>query len=156
MLSHYAENMLYNNQDQIRLYAKPKEKKYSFGFSIAYILMFLTVFGFVSYLLDIIGFNIVQGIIFFIFLAAASFLGFRMSKTVRELEIITEKPSFFMTLRDFLFTPFTFLGKWLSEKYQKINVVALVLDIVIEMPLKTVLRLLRQWTGFLDEKKDQI
>lgn len=155
-LQTYAENMLYNNQDQIRLYAKPKEKKYSFGFSIAYILMFLTVFGFVSYLLDIIGFNIVQGIIFFIFLAAASFLGFRMSKTVRELEIITEKPSFFMTLRDFLFTPFTFLGKWLSEKYQKINVVALVLDIVIEMPLKTVLRLLRQWTGFLDEKKDQI
>ena len=155
-LRRYADNMLYGDQDQVKLYAKTKEKSYSIGFSITYVLMFLMVFGFVSYVLDIIGFNIVQGVIFFIFLAAASFLGFRMSKTVRELEVVSEKPSFFRTIRDFLFTPFTFLGKWLSEKYQKINIIALVLDIVIEMPLKAVLRLLRQWTGFLDEKKDRI
>jgi hypothetical protein len=35
------------------------------------------------------------------------------------------------------------------------NVVALVLDTLIELPLKTALRLIRQWTGFLDDKKDQ-
>ena len=52
--------------------------------------------------------------------------------------------------------PFTFLGKWISDNYQKVNVVALVLDTFIELPLKTVLRLSRQWVGFIDDKKEEL
>ncbi|MEI6850691.1 MAG: hypothetical protein WCK26_01860 [Candidatus Saccharibacteria bacterium] len=152
----YADDMLYGDQSQVSLYPTARKKSYPIGFSIAYALMFLIVFSMVTYLLFIIGFSIVQGVMFFVFLAAASFLGFRLSRIVRELELITVKPGAITTIRDFLFTPFTFLGKWLSEKYQKVNVVALILDTFIELPLKTVLRLLRQWTGFLDDKKDEI
>jgi hypothetical protein len=48
------------------------------------------------------------------------------------------------------------VGQWLSSKYAKINAVAYFLDVAIELPLKTVLRLIRQWTRFLNEKHDEI
>jgi hypothetical protein len=151
----YADDMLYNEQAGSSLYPAFKTKKYPVGFSIAYALMFLIVFAFVANLLYILGFNIVNGLIFFIFIAAASFLGFRLSRIVRELELVAVKQGAISTIRELIFTPFTFLGKWISDKYQKVNIVALAMDTLIELPLKTVLRLIRQWTGFLEEKKDQ-
>jgi hypothetical protein len=147
--------MLYGDQTQVSLYPAVKNKKYPIGFSIAYVLISLIIFALVIDVLIILEFNIVQGLIFFIFLATASFLGFRLSRIVRELELVVAKSGVISTIQELIFTPFTFLGKWISDKYQKMNVVALVLDTLIELPLKTALRLIRQWTGFLDDKKDQ-
>ena len=151
----YADDMLYGDQTQISLYPAVKNKKYPIGFSIAYVLISLIIFALVINLLIILGFNIVNGLIFFVFLATASFLGFRLSRIMREIELVTAKSGIITTIQELIFTPFTFLGKWISDKYQKMNVVALVLDTLIELPLKTALRLIRQWTGFLDDKKDQ-
>jgi hypothetical protein len=151
----YADDMLYGDQNQTSLYPAVKNKKYPISFSIAYFLISLIIFALVINILIILGFNIVQGLIFFIFLATASFLGFRLSRIVREIELVTAKSGFIATIQELIFAPFTFLGKWISDKYQKMNVVALVLDTLIELPLKTALRLIRQWTGFLDDKKDQ-
>lgn len=152
----YADNMLYNETPSLHLYPAVKDKKYPFSFSVIYGLMFVVIFGLVFNLLLDLGFNIVQGGIFFIFLAFASFLGFRLSHIVKEMELVVTRPGMLTTLREFLFTPFTLTGKWLSEKYQKTNIVALVLDTLIEMPLKTVLRLIRQLNSFIDEKKEDL
>lgn len=152
----YADNMLYGDPNQINLYHSSKKSKYPFGFKVAFILMFLLVFGFVTNLLMSLEFNIVQGLIFFIFFATANFLGFGLSGFVRELELVTAKSGLIMTIRDFIYMPFILLGQWLSEKYSKVNIVALILDTIIELPLKTVLRLIRQWAEFINDKKDQI
>lgn len=153
----YMDNALYGDQDKFYLLrSKVNNKKYPIGFTIVYTLMFLVVFGAVIDLLIYIGFNIAQIVIFFIFFASASFLGFRLSRIVKELELVAGKPGLITTIRDFFFLPFTVLGKWLSEKYQKVNIIALILDTIIELPLKTVLRLIRQWGGFIDSKKDDI
>ncbi len=152
----YVEDMLYSEETRITLLAKRRKPKYSFGFKIVYALMFLIVFGAVTVCLASWEFNVVQGVIFFIFLATASFLGFRLSHIVRDLELVTVRQGFFAAIRDFLCLPFILLGQWLSDKYQKINVTTLILDTIVELPLKTVLRLIRQWTGFINEKKDEI
>ena len=91
-----------------------------------------------------------------IFLATAAYLGFRMTHSVRELELITAKPGIVQVIRDFLYLPFIVVGRWLSEEYKKINFVALILDTAIELPLKTFLRLTRQWTSFISDKKDSL
>ncbi len=155
-IQHYADNMLYGDPAQINLYASLKKTKYPTGFKVAYVLMFLLAFGLVVNLLMQAHFNLVQGAIFFMFFATANFLGFRLSGFVRELELVTAKSGLIMTLRDFLYMPFILLGQWLSEKYNKINIVALILDTIIELPLKTLLRLIRQWVEFINDKKDQI
>ncbi len=152
----YADNMLYGDQDKVDLYPTVKKNDYPVGFTIAYILISLMAFGLVTKLLIGWHFNFIQGTIFFIFFATASFLGFRLSRIVRELELITENSGILMTIRDFIYMPFILLGQWLSEQYSKVNLVALILDTIIELPLKTVLRLIRQWSKFIDDKKNEI
>lgn len=102
------------------------------------------------------GFNILQGVIFIVFISTAAFLGYRLSTRVKELEIIPGNQNMGALLRDFVYTPFILIGHQISFRYAKINIVSRVLDVVIEMPLKQILRLLRQWTSFLSAKKEQI
>jgi len=152
----YMRDALYGENERTTLYTKPKKSERSTGFTIVYAVMFLVAFGAVINRLMSWEFNVVQGTIFFVFLATASFLGFRLSHVIRELELLTSKPGLLQIVRDFFYLPFIMLGQWLSDKYRKLNFVALILDTVIELPLKTVLRLFRQWANFINEKKDQI
>ena len=152
MLTKYYTGIKTNS----KLYPVAKDKKYPLGYTVAYVLMFLIIFAIAAYVLRLVGFNIVNGTVFFVFLATASFLGFRLSRILQKLELVSAKRGSFTTISELIFTPFALLGKWLTDKYQKVNIVALVLDTMIELPLKTTLRLIRQWMGFLSEKTDKL
>jgi len=117
---------------------------------------FLIPFAITVYGLMLLHFNWVQAVIFFVFLSTASFLGFRLSNMIRELELVSPQAKFLSTIKDFFYLPFILVGQWLSSRYARINAVAHVLDVLIELPLKTVLRLARQWTRFIKEKHDEM
>lgn len=151
----YVKGMLYESSDTPSLkFYQPTGRSYFFN--TVYALMFLSVFYFVILQLSHLEFNIVQGIIFFVFLSTASFLGYRLTLQIRELEIISRNLGFIILLRDFLYAPFIFVGRHISYRFARMNIIAQLLDIVIELPLKTVLRLLRQWSAFLNNKKDEL
>ena len=57
-------------------------------------------------------------------------------------------------IADFFYTPFIKLGEWLSARYRKINVLTTILDLLIEMPLKTTLRILQEWVRFMRDKRE--
>jgi len=125
-------------------------------FSFVYALFGMLLIGLISWLLITIGFSLLHLAIFFVFLSTASFLGFRLSRMVRELEVVDTRQDGVAFVRDLLYLPFVTIGRWLSETYSQINIVALVLDMVIELPLKTILRLVRQWAVFINAKKDEL
>ncbi len=79
-----------------------------------------------------------------------------MGHLIREIEIVRPNSNGVTTLRDFIYLPFVVAGQWMSDKYSKLNIVTIMLDMIIEMPLKTVLRLLRQWNAFIDDRKDYL
>lgn len=133
----------------------PKESS-SIGFNTAYTFMFLVMFAGLSYILYLLHFNIVQGIIFFVFLSTASFLSFRLSRQIHELEAVNTTQSSLSLFRDVIYMPFIYVGQRISYRYSQINIVANILDILIELPLKTILRLVRQWMSFLNAKKDEL
>lgn len=135
---------------------KPIKRQSSKGFNFAYGGMFLLAFAGLSYILYLLQFNIVQGVIFFIFLSTASFLAFRLSTQVREIEAVSLSQGSLALLRDVIYMPFIYVGQQISYRYAKVNILATFLDFIIELPLKTVLRLLRQWTQFLSSKKDDL
>lgn len=148
-------NILFENDGRdfpIRL----QKESSSIGFNTAYAITFLIVFAGVSYILYLLNFNIVQGIIFFVFLSTASFLSFRLSRQIQELEVVNTRQDSLSLLRDIIYMPFAAVGQWISYRYAQVNIVAMALDILIELPLKTILRLVRQWTQFLNEKKDEL
>lgn len=154
-IAQQATNILFATQTPPHPVKIPKKVR-STGFNVVYLLMFGLAFAGLSYILYLLNFNIVQGIIFFIFLSTASFLAFRLSNQVRELEAISLSQGSLALLRDVLYMPFIYVGQQISFRYAKINIVATMLDLMIELPLKTVLRLLRQWTTFLSNKKDDL
>lgn len=155
-LGEYIEGVLYTDslppQSSLRL----GDRRTSTFTKIITTLLFLVPFGVLVSILFTLHFNVVQGMIFVVFMSTASFLGFRLSRMVRELEIVTKQTSILASLRDFFYLPFILLGQWLSNKYARVNAVGIILDLAIELPLKTVLRLIRQWTRFLNEKHDEI
>jgi hypothetical protein len=125
-------------------------------FSMFYGLTSILTLALISWALAAIGFNIVSGIIFFVFLSTVSFFAYRISSSVREYAVIEENPGFIAALTDFLLTPFIRAGQWLAEHYSRINIFSTILDIIIETPFKTVLRLIEQWNTFLREKRDDV
>lgn len=151
----HAAAILYGDTKLV-LNKKATPQRYSTVFSAIYTVLALVIFAAVSYGLVQLGFAWVHIIIFFIFISGASFLGFRLSHLIRELEIVKTSNNGLTMIRDLVYLPFVVLGRWMSEKYSQVNIVAVALDMLIELPLKTVLRLIRQWGAFLDDRKDNI
>ena len=155
-LSEQIERTLYGDSHAKQLVRRANQE-FGTGYNVAYALLFVLVFGGVAYALwHFLDFELLHLVIFFVFLSAASFLGFRLSRMIREIESIETHQNGITLTRDFLYMPFVVVGRYLSDKYARINVVALMLDMLIELPLKTILRLVRQWAAFISAKKDQL
>jgi hypothetical protein len=155
-LTEYIRSMLYTSAGAAPTLKYPQSTGKSYVFNVLYFLMFIVAFYVVASRLAALDFNIVQGFIFFVFLSTASFLGYRLTVQITELQIITTNQGAISLIRDFLYAPFIFVGRRISYRFARMNIIAQILDIVIELPLKTILRLMRQWTIFLNNKKDEL
>ena len=142
-------------QTPSKLIVKPP-RKFGLGYKLFYTFVILAVFYGASVGLISLGFNWVQIIIFFIFVSGASFLGFRLNRLIRDVEIIASHQNLITIIRDFLYMPFVIVGQWVTEKYQKISIVSRLLDMFVELPLKSILRMIRQWTHFISGEKDRM
>ena len=156
-LSDRIASVLYTGDARLNLQATPPlYRKSGRAASVFYVLFGVALISLISWGLVAIGFSPLHLLIFFIFLSTASFLGFRLSRMVRELEVVNTQQTGLTFVRDLFYLPFVVIGRWLSEKYSKVNIITLILDMVIELPLKTILRLVRQWAAFINAKKDEI
>lgn len=156
-LTTYMEQLLYPTEaSHLPAHLPIGAKKMSGATKSLYGILFLVPLSIMFYVLHLLHFNIVQGVIFFVFLSTASFLGFRLSRLIRELELVVKQQNAIANLRDFFYLPFILVGQWISAKYARVNAVAFFLDVAIELPMKSVLRLIRQWTRFLNEKHEEL
>lgn len=150
-----ADAILYGS-DLVLVRRQLSERRYSSTFSIVYSLVSLAIFALTTWILVQIGFSLVHIVIFFVFFSAASFLGFRLSRLIRDLEIVRSASNGVTFVRDTIYMPFVMAGRWISDKYSQVNIVSNLLDMMIELPLKTILRFVRQWSAFIDDRKDGI
>lgn len=155
-LVEYLKTALYDVDFQQPSIRPNQSTRGNYAFNFIYVVMFVAVFYFVATKLADLEFNIVQGLIFFVFLSTASFLGYRLTLQMKELELLTSTQDILGLIRDFLYAPFIFVGQRISYRFARMNIIAQILDVVIELPLKTILRLVRQWTIFLNNKKDEL
>ena len=133
------------------------EKSHHFSriYNFIYSLMIISVFVGIGWILSYFaGFEWIHLLIFFFFISAASFLGFRISRSIREIEVGDETQNSVTMIRDLLYMPFVAIGRHISETYSKLNIISRFLDMFVELPLKTLLSFLRRWGNFLSAKKD--
>ncbi len=159
VIADYIDRILYDGGGNPIVY-KPKRRMTNrsllSAFTAVYAIGFVGSLALLLWILEQLQFNIVNGMIFFLFFSAVSFLGFRLRQSAHELAIVDEREGLFQTLLDFLGTPFVRVGHWLSDTYAKANIVTALLDLAIEMPIKTTLRLVRQWASFMRDKQEEI
>lgn len=151
-----ADALLYGASGKAVVSSRRRTGNYGWPYRVAYALFILLVVGSAVWGLYSLGFSVLHLVIFLVFLSTASFLGFSLSRLVREVEAIDGYQGGVTMVRDFLYMPFVMIGRWISEKYSKLNLVAQILDMVIELPLKTILRLVRQWGAFMSDQKDRL
>lgn len=150
-----AHDLLYDNTHQPSLrYIRSAGRNTAFNIVFGFI--FLGVFYLVGSWLAALGFTIVQGLIFVVFLSTASFLSYRLSIQIKELEVTSAPQGLLSLIRDFFYTPFIIVGQKISYRFGQLNIIAQILDAAIDLPLKTIVRLVRQWMVFLGNKRDEL
>jgi hypothetical protein len=153
-LRDYIAGALYGDR-QLEI-QPPKRRRTRFSTKLVYLLLFLIPVVITVFILRALHFNLVHMGIFFVFFSTASFLGFRLSLLVRDLELVRPQTGLLASLQDFFYLPFVTSGQWLSRKYSRINIVARFMDIAIELPLKSILRLVQQWMNFIREQHEEL
>lgn len=154
------DEIIYKNRDELEPITLREPVKRGFGisltFNVLYTITFFLSFGFVIWALNKINFNFVSITIFLFFLAFVSFFSVRIRKGARELIVVEDRESLFSFLVDFFYIPVAYTGKWLSEKFSRINVFVFILDFIIEAPFKVFVEIAEEWTKYVRERKDQI
>lgn len=146
------------NKDEKYTLRKPAKRGgiINFVFGIFYAVTFFLSFGFVIWALDRINFNWVSITIFLFFLALVSYFGIKMKRYANELTVVEAKENIISFITDFFYTPIVAVGKWLSEKFSRINVFVFILDFIIEAPFKVFVEIAEEWTRYVKERKEDL
>lgn len=123
---------------------------------LTYLITFLVSFGAIIWVLSQLNFGIISQIIFIAFICLLGFAGAKIRQRSKELSVEKEKESGLIFLMDFFFLPFVRVGKWLSARLTKVNLVILLLTFVWEAPFQIFVEFLENWSSFLKEKKEEI
>ncbi|MDR0957267.1 MAG: hypothetical protein LBM09_01665 [Candidatus Nomurabacteria bacterium] len=131
------------------------KRKFSPIYGIVYTIVILAILSGIIYcLLTFVRFTWLDVVKLAFFLSTASFLGFRLSRNIRNIETGEESQNGLTIVRDFFYMPFVVVGRKINEIYSKFNIVSKLLDMLIELPLKTLLGVIRRWGSFISYKKD--
>ncbi|MEK7542512.1 MAG: hypothetical protein AAB524_02320 [Patescibacteria group bacterium] len=137
----------------------PPRKRSGLGASIVYVfylLSFIISFGVLVWVLQKLQFPFFSIFIFLMFISLVLFAGTRIRARARELMIEPAREGFLYNLFDIFSLPMIQVGRWLSGKLVRYNVLTLVLNFLIEVPFQMFVEFLEQWRGFLREKKEEI
>ncbi len=95
-------------------------------------------------------------VIFIVFLSLIAFAGAKIRQRAKELQIIERKETFFHFIFDPFAVPVVQLGKWLTTRWKRYNVISAVFNALIDMPFMIFIEFIEQWRYFLKEKKEKI
>ncbi len=121
-----------------------------------YIFIFFLMFSSIGLILIGIGFNVLSATIFFVFLSMVLLFVYRVRYTATELNVQGEKEGFLTHLFSLITIPFINVGSVLSQGFQRLNFFLLIMDFLIEAPLKNVITVFEEWNVFIREKREEV
>lgn len=124
-------------------------------FSLFYLVMFLVSFGFISFVLTKLHFNLASQIIFVFFITLVSFFAYRIRISAKEYEVV-ERQGFLEPILDLFFLPILRAGYYLSTGIAKLNIFIFIFDFILEAPLKVIFEVVEEWIHFIRAKKEEI
>lgn len=121
-----------------------------------YLLSFCFSLGLILWGLHFLHFPLFSSIIFIIFISLIAFSGVKIRERARELDISDKKEGLLHIIIDLFSIPIVQCGKWLLERWQKFNLIAIFFNLLLDVPFAIFIEFLEQWRYFLKEKKEEI
>ena len=118
--------------------------------------LYFLIFGSIGLLLIGIGFNVLSATLFFIFLSLVLLFVYRVRYTANELNVQGEREGFLSHIFSLITIPFINVGSLLSQGFQRLNFFLLLMDFLIEAPLKNVITVFEEWNVFIREKREEV
>ncbi len=125
-------------------------------YRFVYSLAFIIVFGAIVIGLSQFSFSYFDMFIFLLFLTLVSFFGIRIRLLAKELLVVDQREGVFNVIFDFFTLPIVQVGRWISLRAPKVNVMIFFLDVIIEAPFKAFLEAVEGFFGFMREKREEI
>lgn len=121
-----------------------------------YTFLFIAAAGAIVGMLHAVRFHSVDIFFFIFFLVLVLYFGFRIRHTARKMVLAEEPDGILWSLFELFVLPFVSFGRWITIKFDGINVIVFFLDMIIEAPLRLTLEFLDSFSLVLKEKKDEI
>ncbi len=135
---------------------RKKGPVFSFVVSLIYLISFFVSIGFMVWALSKVDFPPFSYPIFVIFLSLIAFAGTKIREKAKELHMVDDKEGFLATVVDLFALPIILLGKWLTLRWKRYNIISVFFNALIDMPLSVFVEFLEQWRYFLKEKKERL
>ncbi len=124
--------------------------------NLFYLISFCFSVGLIIFGLYKINFPPISYIIFIAFISLIAFAGVKIRERAKELQVTVERGTFLGFLIDLISLPVLRLGKWLSAKWRRYNILAVLFSSLIDLPFQVFIEFLEHWRFFLREKKEEI
>ncbi len=128
----------------------------SFILTILYILTFAISFGGVIAGLNMLHFNVLSIIVFWLFLSLIIFSAMRIKQWARELNVGPQKEGFGGFFLDIFTIPIVGFGKFLSGELSRFNILVLLFNLFFEAPFQSFVQFIEEWRRFIREKKEEL
>ena len=140
----------------IQIRGKKTKNFLYFLFLILYGFIFLLTFGAVVFVLNKLNFNFMSMILFIFFLTLVAYFGLRIRYIAKNWTASSDKERTLRFLGNILVMPIVEVGRWLSQKFEGINILVFIMDFIIETPFKVVLSVFDSFISFLKEKREEM
>ncbi len=121
-----------------------------------YLLSTLASIGVIVWGLNKINFPPFSYPIFITFLSLIAFAGTKIRQKARALQMVEERDTFLDTLVDFFALPIIHLGRWLTIRWKRYNLLSTLFNALLDMPYSIFVEFIEQWRYFLKEKKEKL
>ncbi len=136
--------------------ALPKKSVFYFVVHLVYTAISLTILYYFSVLLLRYGFSAANVVVFILFTSLVTATGVKVYNRARELSVEKEKSHFGIFLLDLVTLPLVTLGKLVMSGLKRFNVLVIVFNVLIELPVQIFIEFLESFNTFIRGKKDEV
>ncbi len=148
------------SQDAERLYRASTPRRRGVVGSVLMYGSYLATFG-VSFwllirLLQGIGFNVANIVVFLLFTSLVAAAGVKIQNRAKELSFEAEEATVGGFVLDLFAMPLVTVGRWIIAGLAQFNVLVLLINLIIELPFQFLIEFLENFREFIQHKKGEI
>ncbi len=121
-----------------------------------YVVLFFALCAGISQVLLSLKFHVFDIFLFLLFIVIVTYFAFRIRVSARSMELRESDEGFFSSFFTLLLLPVIRAGRYLVRKFERVNVIAVFMDVFIEIPFKLLLQFFDSISQVLKEKRNDL